>query len=270
MSDYAAKIPAKRSTYYHELAQAIEFQGGHFNAHLHLDRAGTYHDTLRLLARSTVQDATSLTLAEKHALIPLIHESGQYDPPTLGARVSFYLDEMVNAGTRRADTVVDTTTDCVRLSALEVFAELKERYRGKLDLRFGAYSPLGFRDDEPERWALLEKGAHFAYFVGLLPERDDTEMYPDHIGFRESCLRAVTLSRSLGKDIHIHVDQANHDGENGTETLLDVLDEIGGAAPSGDPDIWLIHVISPSTYDDGRFNEMRARMVERNVGVITS
>ncbi len=268
MSEFTVKVPATRSPYYHELAAAIEGRGGHFNAHLHLDRAGTYHETLRLLTGSTVQDATTLTLAGKHALIPLIHKSDQYDPPNLRDRVAFYLDEMVKAGTRRADSVVDTTTDRVGLSALQVFAGLQDEYRGRLDLRFGAYSPLGFRDDEPDRWALLEEGARFADFLGLLPERDDREMYPDHIGFRESCLRAISLSRSLGKDIHIHVDQANHDVEDGTETLLDVLDEIGGPVPV-EPDIWLIHVISPSTYDEGRFNEMRARMAARNVGVIT-
>jgi cytosine/creatinine deaminase len=269
VSDFVVKVPATRSPYYHELAIAIEASGGHFNAHLHLDRAGTYHETLRLLTGSVVQDATSLTLAGKHALIPLIHESSQYDPSNLDARVSFYLDEMIRAGTRRADTVVDTTLDRVRLRALHVFAELKDRYCGRLDLRIGAYSPLGFRDDEPARWELLEEGAKLADFVGLLPERDDKQMYPDHIGFRESCMRAIALSRSLGKGIHIHVDQANHQNENGTETVLDVLDELGGSAPVGDPDIWLIHLISPSTYDEVRFNEMRSRMAELNVGVIT-
>lgn len=269
LSNIVVKVPMTRSPYYNQLAETIEIHGGHFNAHLHLDRAGSYDETLRLLTGSTVQDATSLTLAGKHAIIPLIHNSDMYDPSNLLSRASFYLDEMVEAGTSRADTVVDTTMDRVGLTALEVFAELKEAYSSKLDLRFGAYSPLGFRDDEPNRWSLLEEGARFADFLGLLPERDDKAVYSDHIGFRESCLRAISLSRSLEKDIHIHVDQANHDLEDGTSTVLDVLDEIGGPVPSGDPDIWLIHVISPSTYDDGRFNEMRGRMIERNVGVIT-
>lgn len=269
MTDAAINVPATRTPYYKELARAIQAHGGHFNSHLHLDRAGTYHETLRILTGSTLQDATTLTLAGKHALIPLIHQSALYDPPVLAERVAFYLDEMIAAGTRRADSVVDTTADRVELSALQVFAELQDRYRGRLDLRFGAYTPLGLRDDEPRRWALLEEGARFADFLGLLPERDDREMYPDHIGFRESCLRGISLARSLGKHIHIHVDQANHAAEGATEILLDVLDEIGGPVPQPEPDVWLIHVISPSTYDEGRFETLVQRMAGHNVGVIT-
>ena len=120
-----------------------------FNAHLHLDRAGTL---------GTVPAKSSLSLASKHGLIPAIHESPEYEPERLKARVEFYLDQMVLAGTVRAQTLVDVTADRVKLSALETFLKLKRTYAGKLDLEVGAYSPLGFKASEPERWELLLAG----------------------------------------------------------------------------------------------------------------
>lgn len=255
--------------FFQELSDRIASYGGFFNAHLHLDRAGTYHATVEIFDRQRVSDGTALPLSGKHAVIPAIHESACYDPGSLRDRVAGYIEDMIACGTSRADTVVDTTTDRVGLSALDVFAELKSAYADQIDLRFGAYSPAGFRDDEPDRWALLEQGARKADFLGLLPERDDTADYPDHIGFETSCRRALALAHDLDKQIHIHVDQANHVFENGTELIARLVDDMGlGKDPLGEPVIWLIHVISPSTYEDRRFMDLAAKLAALNIGVI--
>ncbi len=239
-----------------------------FNAHLHLDRAGTFHATEAMLARKGVQDGASFSLAGKHALIPMVHASELYHPDMLEERVAGYLDMMVAAGTSRADTLVDTTPDGVGTSALDIFLKLRERYAGRIDFNAGAYSPLGFRDDEPHRWELLTEAAARANFIGLLPERDDQETYPEHIGFKESCRRAISLAHDLGKKIHIHTDQANHKYENGSETVADVVRRLGTVATGDEPFIWLVHVISPSTYDEARFARLAADMAELNIGVI--
>ena len=240
-----------------------------FNAHLHLDRAGTYEATVELMKGSAVRDAAALTIPGKHAIIPMIHDSPLYEPNNLKARVSRYLDSFIHYGTTRADTVVDTTLDRVGVSALEAFQTLKSDYRGRLDLQIGAYSPLGFRDDDPARWKLLLQGAELADFIGLLPERDDKEMYPDHIGFKESCRRGISLALEQGKKIHIHVDQANHVSEHATEDVIEVMREIGADIPAHEPDVWLIHVISPSTYKEDRFQRLVHDLAELNVGIIT-
>ncbi|HSO47011.1 MAG TPA: hypothetical protein VLQ68_03670, partial [Rhizobiaceae bacterium] len=137
-----------------------------------------------------------------------------------------------------------------------------------IDFNAGAYSPLGFRDDEPHRWELLKEAAGRANFIGLLPERDDQETYPEHVGFKESCRRAISLANDLGKKIHIHTDQANHKYENGSETVADVVRQLGTVATGDEPFIWLVHVISPSTYDQARFARLAADMAELNIGVI--
>ena len=255
--------------FFEDLHAAVNAYGGFFNAHLHLDRAGTFHRVKELLSGKGVGDGTALPLSGKHATIPLAHNSELYDPEKLYERVAIYIKAMIDVGTFRADTVVDTTTDRVGLTALECFARLKRDFAGQIDLRFGAYSPLGFRDDEPQRWDLLKKGAAISDFIGLLPERDDHALYPDHIGFEESCRRSLLLAKERSCDIHIHVDQANHEYENGSEIVLKLCRELKLAqSPDKDPFIWLIHVISPSAYDETRFRSLAEGLAQENIGVI--
>lgn len=255
--------------FFKEVLRAVSANGGFFNAHLHLDRAGTYHRAVEILSSFDSRDPTTLSLAGKHATIPLVHASDCYDADVLLERSSYYIREMIDCGTARADTVVDTTTDRVGLSALECFLRLKSDFSSKIDLRVGAYSPLGYRDDEPQRWSLLEAGAQLADFIGLLPERDDREVYPDHIGFEESCRRAISLAAEIGKPLHIHVDQANHAHEAGSEIVARVCRELGIIVPAEDePLIWLVHVISPSAYAETRFIALANELSDLNIGVI--
>jgi cytosine/creatinine deaminase len=267
-----AKLPVRRTVstpYFDSLERKITGLGGFVNAHLHLDRAGTYDDTVSLLRSTDIRDGTALSLAEKHSLIPMVHASPLYEPSTLESRVSYYLDRMVAVGTRRAETVVDVTSDRVGQSALERMLILKDRYSDRIDLRVGAYSPLGFRDDDPARWELIEAAAERADLIGLLPERDDRTNYPNHIGFEESCRRGISLAFRLNKAIQIHVDQANHCHESGGETVLDLVRRLeAGGAPNTEPLVWLIHLISPSTYDEARFERLAQGLSEQRIGVI--
>lgn len=255
--------------FFKDIEDAIVAHGGKFNAHLHLDRAGTYHITVDIFRDQGVADGTVLPLSGKHAIIPAIHASTCYEPPELYRRVDGFVKDMIACGTTRADTVVDTTTDRVGLTALETFARLKAGHASEIDLRIGAYSPNGFRDDEPERWALLEEGAEIADFVGLLPERDDTADYPEHIGFEASCRRGIGLAHRLGKPIHIHADQANHTYEGATEVIARAVRDMGLGVPSeAEPFVWLVHVISPSAYDEPRFWALARELAALNIGVI--
>ena len=259
----------KLTPYFKELHNRVESLGGYFNAHLHLDRAGTYHGTVELLKNSEISDGTTLPIFGKHSLIPLIHQSPLYQPKHLHDRLLPYLKEMVSNGTSRADTVVDVTNDCVQLSALKTLNDLKLEFSDLLDFQIGAYSPLGFRDDEPERWSLLEKGAKLSDFIGLLPERDDQTRYTKHIGFTECCQRALLLADQLGKKIHIHTDQSNHSSQAESELIVSLVKELGLGTPKNtEPFIWLIHVISPSTYSESRFQDLVSGMAEQNIGLI--
>lgn len=242
--------------------------GGYHNAHLHLDRSGTLDETLSLLGAGP-GGASHLSLSRKHALIPLIHASPAYDPDRLEARVDAFVGRLVAHGATRADTVVDVTADRVGLDALRRLAAIRDRRRREIDLRVAAYTPLGFRDDEPRRWELVAAAAEEADFIGGLPERDDRASYPEHIGYDACCRRLLELAARLGKFLHIHVDQGNHDRDDGSERVARLVGEMGLAAPAGkEPAVWLVHAISPSTYGEARFQELLGRVAALNLGVV--
>lgn len=261
---------ATPTPFYQRLDEAIRKLGGMFNAHLHLDRAGTLDDTYLAGIGYHVLDNSHVSLHRKHSMISDLHRGPAYQSRDLHERVNAYLDMMVAVGTVRADTLVDVTADGVGLSALQVLLEIKRARAKDIDMRVGAYSPLGFNDAESQCWDLLVEGAEFADFIGSLPEADDIQEYPNNIGFMVHCRRVLALSKRLNKLVHVHVDQCNEPRESGTEQLIEAVRRFGApVAPSGEPMVWAIHLISPSTYDEARFNRLLDGLLECNIGVIT-
>jgi cytosine/adenosine deaminase-related metal-dependent hydrolase len=248
------------------LRAKIESRGGLFNAHLHLDRSGTLSFVEAYLRRQAVSTTSAISLQAKHGLMSVVHDSALYTSEALTSRIGEFLDAMARIGTTRIDTTVDVTEDGLGLTALQAFLDLKSTFADRLDVRVGAYNPLGFRDDEPSRWDLLLGAAESADFIAALPERDDTTRYPDHVGFDRSVRMVVELAARTGKEVHIHVDQANHQCEDASERVLDVLDDI--EHDLRDAQVWFIHAISPSAYDDVRFQHLVERMVHHRVGVL--
>lgn len=262
-----ARTFSRRTPFYRDLYAAIDRLGGMLNAHLHLDRAETFDSRAPTGDRPFAE--IELSLAEKHGLIPSLHDGPAFDPDNITARVGACMEVMIQAGTRRGDTVCDVTTDRVGLSSFETVLEIKKAYASRIDLRVGAYSPFGFRQDEPERFELLQEAAQRADFVGTLPERDDRSSYPDHIGFDEHCRRVFELCRELRKPLHLHLDQRNDPSENATERFLRILEEEGAPDPvEGESMVWAVHVLSPSAYDEERFQALVERLARNDVGVI--
>ena len=63
--------------------------------------------------------------------------------------------------------------------------------------------------------------------------------------------------------IHFHTDQRNEPSESGTEQVIDAIREFGGPpAEAGDPKLWVVHMVSPSTYDEERFNRLAEGLLE--------
>ena len=248
--------------YFKTIRQKVAELGGFMNAHLHIDRSGTFN-----FNEKNFGNEYALSLKNKHALIPLIHESHEYDKDNLQHRVYEFLEDMISLNTTRADSFVDVTDDRVKLEALDSLNELKTKI--SLDFRLGAYSPLGFRDDEPKRWRLIEEASKKADFLGALPERDSKRDYSDHIGFKESVIRFLDLSNQIKKPLHIHVDQRNDPRENGSEIVIDLMDRFNYPINHHhEPNIWLVHVISPSLYDEKRFQHLIEKIKALNIGVI--
>ncbi len=260
----------KNNLWYQRLDAAIKEMGGMFNAHLHLDRAGTLDEVYMQDIQHRILDNSHVSLHQKHGLITNLHQGQAYEDEDFNRRVNSFLDDMVAVNTVRADTLVDVTADGVGLSALERMLRIKRARAHEIDLRIGAYSPLGFDDAEPQRWELIEQAADKADFFAGLPEADDQQEYPTHIGFYEQCRRMLLLAKRTGKMLHVHTDQRNEPSECGTEQLIEAVKEFGApVSATGEPMVWAIHLISPSTYEESRFNKMVQGMVDHKVGIIT-
>ena len=259
----------QRSEFYQLVASSVHKHGGLFNAHLHLDRSSTLDK--RYLEHMSMDpvEASSYSLAVKQNMTGDLHRGVAYEREDLRRRIGANLDLMIGLGTRRADSFIDVSADNIGLTALDVALELKEEKRGKIDFRVAAYPIFGLKDSEPRRWELFLEGAQKADYLGCLPERDDTRNHPTHIGFDEHFRRTLKLAIDLGKPIHYHVDQANHPGEDGTETLVEAVRWLGSPdIGSDEPSVWAIHVISPSAYEEDRFRKLVAKLREHNIGVI--
>lgn len=258
-----------QTPFFKSLRDKVTNYGGLFNAHLHIDRSGTLEATEKILQDMRFSSSqSSISLAQKHSLIPMIHSSECYNEELLHKRVEDYLEMMIMCGTQRADTLVDCTSDNICLTALNTLLKLKEKYASKIQFNLGAYTPLGFKDSEPERWALFEEATKYADFIGSLPERDDRNDYPEHIGFDEHCYRILALASESNKRLHIHLDQKNCPKENQTERFIAIAKEAGLGKRTDEPKIWMIHVISPSTYSDDRFFKLVDNISKLNIGVI--
>jgi len=256
--------------WYRRLDAAIRAQGGMFNAHLHLDRAGTLDEVYMESIGHRILEESYVSLHAKHGLITNLHQGRAYQRDDFTRRVNASIDEMVEVNTARADTLVDVTADGVGLNALQWMDGIKRLRAPQIDLRIAAYSPLGFDDSEPQRWELMLEGARRADFLAALPEADDTAEYPTHIGFYEHCRRFLVLAKELDKPLHVHVDQRNEPSEDGTEQLVRAVREFGApVSQTGEPMVWAVHLISPSTYDEAHFNALVEGMLDCNIGVIT-
>lgn len=259
----------KRTAFFRDFFERTEALGGMHNAHLHLDRAGILDDRYFVDCDHGVLQSSHASLNKKHHLINNIHNGPAYEEGDLRRRVNECLDDMVDCNTSRADTLVDVTADKVGLSALHTLQSIKQERKDQIDLRLGAYSPLGFIDEQPQRWEIFREGAMQADFIAALPEADDTDVYPDNIGFMEHCRRTLELAQENGQMLHVHTDQRNEPSEDGTELLVEAIDRYGAPQPQqGEPMVWAVHMISPSTYDEPRFKRLVENLLSHQVGVI--
>ena len=261
--------PQQRSPYFTKLRERIAELGGMFNAHLHLDRAGTFEDKYFAEANLKLADSDHISLSKKHALIAKIHSGPAYDPEDLDTRVRSAIECMIELGTHGGDTMVDVTPDRVGTNALDQLNNIKQDYSDRFTLRTASYTPLGFRDDRPEQWEKFVEGVEIADFIGALPEADDVIDYPDNIGFEENCRRILELSKAQNKMVHFHTDQRNEPSESGTEQVVQAIKKYGAPEVSdGEPKLWMVHMVSPSTYPEERFGALAKDLSSLNVGVI--
>lgn len=255
-----------------EVLRQVAQHDGFFNAHAHLDRAYTLEDRFLRHIGTTPLEASNLPLSVKQNLVGDLHNGDAYVRENLYERIEGAVLLQIAYGVTRIDTNIDATPDLPEdgLMAVNVMLELKEKYKKKIDIRVAPTPIFGFK--EADRWDVFKEAAKRCDYLSLLPEKDDFAKGTDpdgKIGFERHIRRGLELGCELRKEVQFHLDQANVPGERGTERLLEALKYIDQPDLRRDePTVKVIHMISPSAYDEQRFARLCEGLLEYNVGVI--
>jgi cytosine/adenosine deaminase-related metal-dependent hydrolase len=273
MSWVDALSPYEKEIYY----MAMSY-GGFVNAHAHLDRADTNHPRYWDHCGINPEEASGLSLKVKQEMTGELHKGPAYSSADLRRRIGKMIEKSIQFGAKRVDSFIDASSD-IGLTAVEAAIEVQREFESEIEFRIGIQPIFGFKNHEiPERWETYRQAASLPQvaILGGLPEVDN---YPDRIGFEEHCFLIIEEARRLGKEVHVHLDQKNSPSENGTEKFLRVVESIDqriraetlgreSIVKEGEPYIWVIHMISPSCYDEARFEKLMEALKKFNIGVI--
>lgn len=261
--------PARNWEYVSEWDQMVLTQvykyGGFYNAHAHLDRANTLGNQYLKHIGTTSIEASNYPLSVKQNLVGDLHTGVAYAEEDLRARMSKTIETQIAFGVTRFDTCIDATPDLAEdgLIAIRVALELKEKYKDRIAIRIAPNPIFGFKEGT-KRWTTFKAAAKISDFLSLLPEKDGNEHDPK---FRLHLRKGLELACELGKEVQIHLDQANLPTENGTLTLLECLRWHDQPNQQG-PSVKVIHMISPSAYSEKKFANLVDQLLEFNVGLI--
>lgn len=270
---YPARKLAFLSSYELEVLRHVCEMGGFYNAHAHIDRAHTLDAKYLEHIGTTPLEASCFPLSVKQNLVGDLHIGPAYTEANLRERMSWVIEQQIAYGVTRLDTNIDATPDLPEdgMLVIRIALELKEKYADKIKIRVAPTPIFGFREGT-DRWTVFKEASKSCDFLSGLPEKDDYSGAVDRkgkVGFRPALRRVLELGAELNKEVQFHLDQANSPFETGTETLLEGLrwvDPMSG--PDGEPAVWVVHMISPSAYDEDRFRRLVDQLLEHNVGVI--
>lgn len=254
------------SSYEQLLANLALTHKGWINAHTHLDRADTLGSAFWAHAGIDPLEAATFPLSVKQSLTGELHKGLAYTKDSLTERMELQLEQMIANGTKEVVSLIDATPD-IGMDAIDIALLLKKKYKGKINFKIGPQPIFGFKSENSDRWELFKEAAKLSDVIGALPEKDDS---PNRIGYDRHLKMVLQLGIELGKEVHIHVDQANNPAENGTETLIQAVRWIGSPIikKSTAPTVWAVHSISPSGYDEHRFKQLLDDLKMYNIGII--
>ncbi|MCL6553494.1 MAG: amidohydrolase family protein [Firmicutes bacterium] len=248
--------------------QLVRTMGGWCNAHTHLDRANTFAPEFLQHANIDPMGAAGLSLRVKQILVGELHKGPAYQPDNLYARMRAELERMEAAGVREVISFIDATPD-IGLVAIHQAARLRDEFRGRLTFKIAVSPIFGFKNPalNPDRWETYRQAAEIADVLGGLPVKDRAE---GRVGFDGHVRMVLELAHRLRKPVHFQVDQDNDPREDETEQLVQAVRWLGAPEVPDEvgPTVWAVHAISPSCYEEARFQRLVENLVRYNVGVI--
>ncbi|MDD2732262.1 MAG: hypothetical protein PHI53_03665 [Candidatus Pacebacteria bacterium] len=262
------------SPYDKMILEMVQKLDGFNNAHSHIDRADTLPGKYLEHIHTSPLEAASLPLRAKQSLTGDLHRGLAYAEEDLRERMTLVIKRLISYGTTRLATCIDATPDIGENGqlAMRVALELKEQFTQQIKIEIGPNPIFGFKKGSG-RWEVFKEAAEKADFLSALPEKDDFSSLSSRdgkVGFRRHLRMVLELGCELGKEVHIHLDQANDPAEAGVEILLEGLQWIDQPQiPDHDgPAVWVIHMISPSAYDEKRFSRLLDGLLKFNIGII--
>ncbi|SFS62502.1 amidohydrolase family protein [Paenibacillus sp. BC26] len=214
--------------------------------HVHLDKQ---FPADRWIARRRVDTILDQFHLEKELLAP--HKAGMKD------RAIQTLDQMLASGTTRARVHVDIDPE-IGLRHLETIVQVKELYRGLVDIEIAAFPQQGLL--RSSSIALLKQALREgATIVGCVdPAGVDRNI--------EACLDTVfDMSVDYGAGVDIHLHDQSHLGLYTIERIADYTQQT-----SKQGKVAVSHAYCLGEIDKGASADIAARLAEQNIMIITS
>ncbi len=237
--------------------------------HCHADRAFTF-DAQYFAHQGPMEGFIDASLPVKQITVGVLHRGLAYRDESLKERATRLIEHKIAAGETRLNMIVDCSPD-IEGRAFEVALKLREKYaKRKYDIHVGAYPIFGFKTRNSDRQKHLEKLAKRSQFLVGLPERDHRPWNPQRIGFDGHLATLLEIAIDNQLPVQVHVDQTNNPDENGTERLIEAVRWLSTSRlpESRRPKVYAVHMISPSGYDEPRYERLVHGLKENAIDVI--
>lgn len=193
------------------ITPAIKAQGGWVNAHAHADRAFT-------LDENTLEIYRTHSLERKWDAVDTMKRNSSVDD--YYRRFSQTIELMISQGVTAMCSFVDIDPASGD-RAIRAALRAREHYQDQITVLYANQTLKGVIDPEAREW--FDRGAEMVDVIGALPKRDERDF-----GRGEEALDIVLgTAKSMGKMVHVHVDQFNHAREYETEQLCEKAIEHG-------------------------------------------
>ena len=186
-------------------------KGGWGNSHGHADRAFT-------MTPEKITIYQNANLQQKWDLVDEIKRNSTVDD--YYRRFSQAIELMISQGVTAFGTFVDIDAVCEDRAIIAAH-KAREVYKSDIILKFANQTLKGVIEPSAKKW--FDIGSEMVDMIGGLPYRDELDFGKG----LEAMDILMDKAKSLGKMLHVHVDQFNTPKEKETEQLCDKAIEHG-------------------------------------------
>ena len=186
-------------------------KGGWVNSHAHADRAFT-------MTPEKITIYQNANLQQKWDLVDEIKRNSTVDD--YYRRFSQAIELMISQGVTAFGTFVDIDAVCEDRAIIAAH-KAREVYKSDIILKFANQTLKGVIEPSAKKW--FDIGSEMVDIIGGLPYRDELDFGKG----LEAMDILMDKAKSLGKMLHVHVDQFNTPKEKETEQLCDKAIEHG-------------------------------------------